>query len=44
MSETTALLLLFVMFILRIGLPLAIVIVVGNMFNAMIDRQQNISA
>ena len=41
MSETMALFLLLVMFILRIGFPLVIVIVAGNMFNRMIDRQQN---
>ncbi len=40
MSETTALFLLLVMFVLRIGLPIVIVIVAGNLFNAFIDRQQ----
>lgn len=40
MSETMALFLLVVMFILRIGLPLAFIIVTGNLFNAFIDRQQ----
>lgn len=43
MNEAIAVFWIFVLFILRIGLPLMLVIIMGNLYNTSIERQRKVS-